>query len=331
MFALLCGLSAVANAVPKPCSNGCRHENVEWVVLEEATCEADGVKVEQCSACQTQARKVILKATGHTEAVVPAVAPGEKSCGWSEGISCSVCQKVIKQPTVVAPLCQTSQGMTGLQNMPDGSYSITDMGTCQDTHVILPAMIDGELVTGLFSYSLYGDIVSVELLDNITHISGHTDELHSPFEGLDQLEQIIVSPENKVFFSQDGILYSKETGKILFIPRNLRGDIVIADTVKGQLEAYFTEQTQVTSITLPSGLTELSMMQFLGCSNLTRLYIPAGLKFLEDQALNGCSSLTDIFYDGTKAQWEAITKEGRWYKGSGDFVIHCTDGEIPKP
>ena len=331
MCVLLCGLSAVANAIPKPGSNGCRHENIEWVILEEATCEAEGLQVEQCTACKTQARKVILKPTGHTEAVVPAVAPGEKSCGWSEGISCSVCQKVLKQPTVVAPLCQTSQGMTCLQNMTDGSYSITDMGTCQDTAVIIPVMINGHLVTKLATGSLYGDIVSVELLDNITHISGHTDDQHSPFESLELLEQIIVSPENKVFFSKDGILYSKETGNILFIPMNLRGEVVISDTVTDMQHHSFRTQSQVTAITLPSGLTQISTMQFLGCSNLTRLDIPAGLKLLDTQALNGCTSLTDIFYGGTKAQWEAITKEDRWYKGTGDFVIHCTDGDIPKP
>lgn len=331
MCVVLYGLSAVANATPKSGSNGCRHENVEWVILEEATCEADGVQVEQCTVCKTQARKVVLKQTGHTEAVVLAVAPGEKSCGWSEGISCSVCQKVLKQPTVVAPLCQTSQGMTGLQNMPDGSYSITDMGTCQDTAVIIPAMINGQLVTKLATGALYGNIVSVELLDNIVYISGHTDDQHSPFESLELLERIIVSPENKVFFSKDGILYCKETGNILFIPANLRGEVVISDTVTDMQYHSFRTQSQVTAITLPSGLTQISTMQFLGCSNLTRLDIPAGLKLLDIQALNGCTSLTDIFYDGTKANWEAITKEDGWYNGTGDFVIHCTDGDIPKP
>ncbi len=331
MCAVLYGLSAAANATPKSGSNGCRHENVEWVVLEEATCEADGIQVEQCTACKTQARKVVLKQTGHTEAVVPAVAPGEKSCGWSESVACSVCQKVLKQPTLVAPLCQTSQGMTGLQNMSDGSYSITDMGTCQDTAVIIPAMIDGQIVTKLATGALYGDIISVELLDNITSISGHTDDQHSPFENLELLEKIIVSPENQVFFSKDGILYSKETGNILFIPANLRGEVVISDTVTDMLNHSFRTQSEVTAITLPSGLTQISTMQFLGCSGLTRLYVPAAIKLLDIQALNGCTSLTDIFYDGTKEQWEAITKEDDWYKGSGDFVIHCTDGDIPKP
>lgn len=331
MCVSLCGLSAVSNVIPKAGSNGCRHENVEWVVLEAATCEADGVRVKQCTACKKQAGKEVLKQTGHTEAVIPAVAPGEKSCGWSEGVACSVCQKVLQQPTLIAPLCQTSQGMTGLQNIWDDNYTITDMGTCQDIVVIIPAMIDGHLVTKLASGALYGDIVSVELLDNIAYISGHTDDQHSPFESLDLLEEIIVSPENKVFFSKDGILYSKETGNILFIPANLRGEVVIADTVTDMSYHSFRTQSQVTAITLPSGLTQISTMQFLGCSNLTRLDIPAGLKLLDIQALNGCTSLTDIYYGGTKAQWDSIVKEDGWYKGTGDFVIHCTDGDIPKP
>lgn len=47
-------------------------------------------------------------------------------------------------------------------------------------------------------------------------------------------------------------------------------------------------------------------------------------------AFLGCSSLTSITFSGTKAQWDAIEKVDDWNYNTGNYTIHCTDGDIQK-
>ena len=47
-------------------------------------------------------------------------------------------------------------------------------------------------------------------------------------------------------------------------------------------------------------------------------------------ALCGCKGLTNITYQGTKAQWNAISKGSYWNSTTGDYTVHCTDGNIAK-
>ncbi len=37
-----------------------------------------------------------------------------------------------------------------------------------------------------------------------------------------------------------------------------------------------------------------------------------------------------IYFDGTKAQWNAIEKGEGWSYYTGNYTIHCTDGTISK-
>ena len=50
----------------------------------------------------------------------------------------------------------------------------------------------------------------------------------------------------------------------------------------------------LTSITLPSGLTEISSSAFKSCSGLTSLTLPSGLTEISSSAFSGCSGLTSI-------------------------------------
>lgn len=49
-----------------------------------------------------------------------------------------------------------------------------------------------------------------------------------------------------------------------------------------------------------------------------------------DWAFYHCSSLTSITFNGTKQQWNAISKGYRWNDNTGAYTIHCTDGDVPK-
>ncbi len=94
---------------------GCIHQ-LKSIAAVAATCTANGnIAYWQCTACNelfsdengTQsitAEDTVVEATGHTEEIIPAVAPTYDSYGSTEGVKCSVCDYVISEPKPVVPL-----------------------------------------------------------------------------------------------------------------------------------------------------------------------------------------------------------------------------------
>ena len=62
----------------------------------------------------------------------------------------------------------------------------------------------------------------------------------------------------------------------------------------------------------------------------TSVTIPDSVTEVGNYAFLYCSSLTSINYNGTKAQWNAISKGSPWNSYTGNYTIYCTDGNISK-
>ena len=85
-----------------------------------------------------------------------------------------------------------------------------------------------------------------------------------------------------------------------------------------------------TSIVLKAGTLGIGEDAFYYCTGLTSITIPNSVTIICDDAFRICTSLTSITFNGTKAQWNAITKGSDWNYNTGNYTIHCTDGDIPK-
>ena len=92
----------------------------------------------------------------------------------------------------------------------------------------------------------------------------------------------------------------------------------------------FNECGSLTSITIGNGVTSIGYMAFFGCSSLKSVTIGNGVTFISEKAFYSCNSLTSITYKGTKAQWNAISKIDNWNLSTGNYTVHCTDGDIKK-
>jgi len=66
-----------------------------------------------------------------------------------------------------------------------------------------------------------------------------------------------------------------------------------------------------------------------GCRNSV---IPAdgSVKIISMYAFYLGGDMTDITFGGTRAEWEAMQKDMMWDSMSGDYTVHCTDGDIRK-
>ena len=76
---------------------------------------------------------------------------------------------------------------------------------------------------------------------------------------------------------------------------------------------------------IPSGVTEIGASAFSGCKSLATVAIPRSVRKIGVWVFTECNKNLKIQYDGTRAQWNAIEKEGF---GIGDVVVQCSDGTL---
>ena len=77
-------------------------------------------------------------------------------------------------------------------------------------------------------------------------------------------------------------------------------------------------------------VTCISTRAFAYCHWLTNITLPDSVTSIGDYAFTCCRSLTNITFNATKAEWQAIEKAENWDAETGNYTVHCTDGDIPK-
>ncbi|MGN0760511.1 MAG: leucine-rich repeat protein [Christensenellales bacterium] len=106
--------------------------------------------------------------------------------------------------------------------------------------------------------------------------------------------------------------------------------INIPDSVTSIGGSAFYGCSSLTSVTIPANVILIGAYAFNDCSNLTRITIPENVTSIKQGAFKNCSSLANITFQGTKEQWNTISKESYWNDNTGQYTIYCTDGNISK-
>lgn len=68
----------------------------------------------------------------------------------------------------------------------------------------------------------------------------------------------------------------------------------------------FRDKTNLTDIIFPSSIESIPKGAFSGCKNLRHITIPKTIRIIEEGTFAGCESLTDIYYEGTRQEWEEV-------------------------
>lgn len=87
--------------------------------------------------------------------------------------------------------------------------------------------------------------------------------------------------------------------------------------------------TMTTEIRIGEGIRSIGDNAFGSGSMLNTLRLPGTLTQIGEGVLNGLYNLHEIYFAGTKAEWNAITKPANWYPSHSDWCIICSDGTIP--
>lgn len=106
--------------------------------------------------------------------------------------------------------------------------------------------------------------------------------------------------------------------------------INIPDSVK-TLGGFY--DTALTSITIPSNVTEISQSAFAYCASLKEIQIPSSVAKIDFAAFYNCEALTDVYYSGTKEQWDKINIDTRYNSNAPllNATIHFTKEITNKP
>jgi len=83
----------------------------------------------------------------------------------------------------------------------------------------------------------------------------------------------------------------------------------------------------LTTISIPNGVTRISDHAFKGCTSLASIEIPVTVTSIGKQTFNNCNALTDVYYYGTKDEWNAITI-GENNDAIANADIHCSTGIV---
>ncbi len=218
---------------------------------------------------------------------------------------------------------------------------------------------------GYFAFSGCRDLTSITISSSVTYIdrcafqscgltsikipSSVTYIADDAFYLCNDCESIEVEEGNSTYYSEGNCLIRLDS-KALFlgcknsvIPSDVTGimhdafsycngltEITIPSSVTYIGAGAFSGCSGLTEITIPSSVTCIKTCAFSSCSGLTSIAIPKSVTTIESHAFDGCSGLDNIVYSGTKTQWNSIERDSSWNNNTGNYTIHCTDGDIAK-
>ena len=319
----------------------------------EPTCTEDVV----CDFCH----EIAIPATGHNfgdwviilEPTITEEGLRERSCVCGE------------KETEVIPMT-SSEGLKFVV-LSDGSGCYVDgIGTCTDSDIIIPSSHNGYPVLYIGGSAFKGcTTVKSILIPSTVYMLGV-----EAFKNCTSLESIVFMDNSKLttiaesVFAGCSSLKTVDFGndsQLTGIPNNTFKDCKKLTTIDfGEnsklswigLSAFYycsalknieipASVTQIghtafyacfalEGITIPEGVTEIGGSTFNYCTSLRSVTIPKSVTSIAKDAFYNCKLLVNINYNGTKEQWNAITKASTWDYKTGAYTIYCADGSTCK-
>lgn len=226
--------------------------------------------------------------------------------------------------TVAPPADNASQGLEFQLNEDGKSYMVTGMGSCSDTHLVIPAQHEGLPVTAIRQRAFsQANITELTLPDSIVEIGNSAFErtaltsvtipgtvktvMSGAFFNCTKLMEAVVEEgvevlERDVF----GMCYTFEK---LTLPSTIKslGENIVRETAYYKNAANWengvmyigsylitADPTLSGNYTVKDGTTVVAGYAFNYCSELTGVVFPSGIQAIGEGVFNGCEKLASV-------------------------------------
>lgn len=209
-------------------------------------------------------------------------------------------------------------------SFPDGTTSIGDAAFFSCANLESVTIPDTVKTIGKRAFRYCTSLVNVNIPSGVTNIGDRS------FSYCTSLPSITI-PESVT-----------DIGPLAFYGCTSAASITLSDGLTTIGERAFNNCTSATSLTIPDSVTSIEFGAFAGmtftsftwpdnvvsisdnvfnfCEKLESIIIPVSVTSIGSLALGNTYKLADIYYTGTQAQWNAVTKGSTWNQNMGRDV-----------
>jgi len=182
---------------------------------------------------------------------------------------------------------------------------------CKDLESL--TISEGVTEIGSFAFSNCDSLINVTIPASVTKLGGNVGFFGECIFSGNKLSDVNVSPNNAVYSSVDGVLFSKDKTVLYYYP----------DAKKESLYE------------IPEGVQTIESQAFWDREYLRKLIIPNSVKTIDDYAFSssiqmGNKNLTDIYYKGAQEEWNALTQNDPYIPCHATIHYNAVGTAAPK-
>ena len=208
-------------------------------------------------------------------------------------------------------------------NIPDSIIDIDNDAFANCTSLTSISIPNSVTSIGNYAFTNCTSLTNISIPSSVVNIGTWA------FNGCNSLVSIDVNSDNRIYSSQNGVLFNKSQTMIICYPAGkTNANYSIPSGVTNIATGAFYNNNSLTNVNIPKGVTSISSEAFEDCKSLISVIIPDGVTNIGNGSFLGCSALTrisipksvisigylafessplkDIYYGGMKSQWQAI-------------------------
>ena len=220
--------------------------------------------------------------------------------------------------------------------IPDGWTTIGGehvFGFCKELEeVILPDGME-EIPRGTFTHCTVLETINTpgalkkirggafyycENLKDFEFNNGLEEICDSAFSGCKSIEEVVLP---------DSV---KTVGQGVFVSCKMLSAVRLSKELETIPNSLFNNCKSLKSIIIPSKVKKIGFETFAYCENLETVEFEQGsqLESIEDGIFMACENLKEIIFNGTKEEWNSVSKHKDWNVEMPTIIVRCTDGDV---